>query len=136
MRKGKFLSRAGMSAIWKAGCLFGATGVLAGAFGAHGLKGFFGDDEIAKRKIDNWLTASHYQMVHSAALLATGLRIAGPSTAGILAGLLFAGGITAFSGSIYALVLIDNPKYKKILGPITPLGGLLFVAGWTCLAFV
>ena len=76
------------------------------------------------------MTASHYQLIHSGALLAASLKGAS------LGGSFMIAGILGFSGSIYGLVLIQNPSVRKVLGPITPLGGLCLIAGWTCLAFL
>lgn len=73
-------------------------------------------------------------MVHSLALLYTlSLPKAGPVVAASYA---FATGITLFSGSIYGLCLTkpDN-SVRKILGPVTPLGGLSMIAGWLLLAY-
>ena len=50
-----------------------------------------------------------------------------------LAAGLFTTGMTMFSGSIYLLVL--DPARFKFLGPVTPLGGLCLIGGWTALAF-
>jgi uncharacterized membrane protein YgdD (TMEM256/DUF423 family) len=46
---------------------------------------------------------------------------------------LFAAGMLGFSGSIYLLVL--DPQRFKLLGPVTPLGGLCLIGGWVALAF-
>lgn len=50
-----------------------------------------------------------------------------------LAAGLFTAGMTMFSGSIYALIL--DPVHFKVLGPVTPLGGLCLIGGWIALAF-
>jgi len=73
-----------------------------------------------------WDTASHYHLIHSLALLyAASARPDTPVPAA-----LFAGGITLFSGSLYALVLSGERR----LGAITPIGGVLMAAGWLALA--
>jgi len=102
----------------------GASGVVLGAFGAHGLEARVGPDRLA-----SWNTAVDYHLLHAVALLAlalfhaaTGRRISGPAA-------LFTAGVVLFSGSIYALVL-GGPGW---LGPVTPLGGLSFIAGWLAL---
>ena len=104
--------------------LFGALGVGLGAFGAHGLEARLTPDRLAV-----WTTAVDYHLLHAVALLAlalytraTGAKIRGPATG-------FTLGILLFSGSLYALAL-GGPR---LLGPVTPLGGLCFIAGWLAL---
>jgi uncharacterized membrane protein YgdD (TMEM256/DUF423 family) len=117
--------------------LLGATGVGAGAFGAHALKEF-----LNKRgQTDNWKTAVLYQLFHAAAVLGVaalcengrhgeakdkGLSSVGQQYA--LGGQLMTAGTILFSGSIYFLCLGIGPK--PILGPTTPIGGLLMIGGW------
>jgi uncharacterized membrane protein YgdD (TMEM256/DUF423 family) len=77
-----------------------------------------------------WSTAVQYHALHALALLAFGVwRERSPG--GGLAGFLFLAGIALFSGSLYALAL-GGPSW---LGPVTPLGGLAFLAGWAALGF-
>ena len=104
--------------------LLGATGVALGAFGAHGMT-----DPHAKGLIE---TATHYQFMHTMAALAALIfwRSWGASRARFAPGLFFAGA-AAFSGSLYALAL-GAPTW---VGMVTPLGGLLFMAGWLVLAW-
>ncbi|KAI9298619.1 DUF423-domain-containing protein [Neoconidiobolus thromboides FSU 785] len=111
---------------WRAGCLLGASGVLLGAFGSHGLKKVVNGD---LQKIANWKTASNYQLLHSVVLLIIGVS----SPASALSAKLITGGTLGFSGSIYLLTL--NPVAFKLLGPVTPLGGLSMIAGWVSLLF-
>lgn len=105
-----------------ASSLFGLTGVVLGAFGAHALR----DTLAAHGTASTWETAVHYHLFHAVALLAVGL--ARPPAAPWLrrAGFAWGAGITLFSGSLYLLAL-GGPKW---LGPVTPLGGLGFIAGW------
>ncbi|TVY24015.1 UPF0382 membrane protein [Lachnellula hyalina] len=110
---------------WTIGCIYGATSVTFGAFGAHGLKKHITDPS----KIASWSTAAHYQLIHSGVLLLT-TAVAPKNT--LAAGLLVAG-MTMFSGSIYLLVL--DPQRFKVLGPATPLGGLCLIGGWVAMAF-
>ncbi|KAJ9644546.1 hypothetical protein H2201_000320 [Coniosporium apollinis] len=110
---------------WTLGCLYGATSVAFGAFGAHGLKKRIADPA----KLNNWATAAHYQLVHSGVLLLT----ASVAPKNKVAASLFTIGMTMFSGSIYLLVL--DPQRFKFLGPVTPLGGLCLIGGWAALAF-
>lgn len=108
------------------GAVFMALGVLFGAFGAHALKKILSPDMLVV-----FNTGVEYQFYHALGLLLIGLigfRVESKwlSWAGIF--LVF--GIIIFSGSLYALSVSEI----KILGAITPIGGLAFVAGWICLA--
>ena len=88
-----------------------------GAFAAHALK-------LEGKPLEWWHTATQYQMIHCvAALFAAKLGVR-------RSGWLFVVGIVVFSGSLYAMALTDI----RILGAITPLGGLCFLAGWALLA--
>lgn len=110
-----------------AGAWLAALAVLAGAFGAHGLEG-----SVSATRLATFETAAQYHLMHAVALLLTGLlaRSARRWGRGLrLAAGLFALGLVCFAGSLYALVLLDQPA----LGMITPLGGLAFVAGWIAL---
>lgn len=107
----------------------GAAGMLLsvalGAFGAHALKRHLSADMLVVFE-----TGVRYQAYHSLALFAVAwLASRAPSRAAGAAGLCFAVGIALFSGSLYALSLTGMRR----LGMITPLGGLLFIAGWTIL---
>ena len=97
----------------------GALAVAAGAFGAHALKALLAPDMLAVFE-----TGARYQMYHALAMAIAAL--AGTRFAPAL----FLGGIVLFSGSLYALALSGI----GILGAITPVGGVLFLAGWVCLA--
>lgn len=109
------------------GSLFGALGVAAGAFGAHGLRA-----RLTTERLDTFEVAVRYQMYHALALLAAAYAVERwpDSSLPVVAGLLFLAGIVVFSGSLYALVLSGVRR----LGMITPLGGLAMVAGWVLLA--
>jgi uncharacterized membrane protein YgdD (TMEM256/DUF423 family) len=92
-----------------------------GAFGAHLLEDLLTPEELA-----NWDTAVRYQLVHALALIAFGLfgeRTSGKDYPGVL---LFFGSFF-FSASLYALCFGFAPK---LMGPITPLGGLMMIGGW------
>ncbi|KAF1923984.1 DUF423-domain-containing protein [Didymella exigua CBS 183.55] len=114
-----------MPPFWTIGCLYGASSVMLGAFGAHGLKKRIADPS----RIANWGTAAQYQLIHSAVL--TFASVAAPQNT-LAMGLLTAG-MTMFSGSLYLLVL-DPQRFGKVLGPVTPLGGLALIGGWVALA--
>jgi len=99
----------------------GALAVGLGAFGAHGLEAFLAETG----RTATWNTAALYQLVHSVVLVLLALvEKWRPRTWG-----LFFAGIALFSGSLYVLCLTQ----LTLLGAITPVGGLLLVAGWLSL---
>lgn len=108
------------------GCLFLAFAVIFGAFGAHALR-----QQVAEAAIATWQTGVLYQFIHGLGLLFIGsLLLRFPELTGFkVAGILFIVGMLFFSGSLYGLVLTN----WRWLGPITPLGGLCFIAGWVSL---
>ncbi|MEO5754659.1 MAG: DUF423 domain-containing protein [Chthoniobacterales bacterium] len=93
-----------------------------GAFGAHALKNTLQTNDTT----EVWKTAVLYHFVHALALLV----LAALPTVSRAGSSLFVAGIMIFSGSLYLLALTNI----KWLGAVTPLGGLCFLAGWTCLA--
>lgn len=101
--------------------------VAAGAFGAHGLKQVLSADMLAV-----WHTAVTYQALHALGLLVIALLMPrlNPALLG-WAGMALLAGIILFSGSLYALALSG----LRILGAITPLGGVGFLLGWALLAW-
>jgi uncharacterized membrane protein YgdD (TMEM256/DUF423 family) len=108
------------------GALMGFVGVGLGAFGAHALKGRLSPDMLAIFE-----TGVRYQMYHALALLALAAmmtRLEGRAV--VVAGWSFTAGILIFSGSLYALALTG----VTVLGAITPIGGVAFLAGWIALA--
>ncbi len=109
-----------------AGSLYGLLGVLLGAFGAHAMR-----DRLSPEMLRVWETAVQYQFWHALALLVVGLLAARLAGAWLnAAGITFALGVLVFSGSLYALTLTG----VRLLGAVTPFGGLLLIAGWLCLA--
>jgi uncharacterized membrane protein YgdD (TMEM256/DUF423 family) len=105
------------------GAVNAAVAVAAGAFAAHGLK-----DRLSARGLEIFETGARYQMYHALAMILAGVIVArGASTAGWI----FQLGIFVFSGSLYVLALTDI----KILGAVTPFGGLAFLVGWIWLAW-
>ncbi|MDP5210490.1 DUF423 domain-containing protein [Microbulbifer sp. 2205BS26-8] len=106
--------------------LFGASGVALGAFAAHGLR-----DKVAESLLEAFKTGVQYQMVHTLALFGVALLIQsrGERLSLLLSGAFFVAGMVFFSGSLYALTL-GGPRW---LGPVTPLGGVLMIAGWIAL---
>jgi len=105
--------------------IYGAVAVIAGAFGAHGLR-----EILPAEKIASWNTAAQYHLLHSVALLALGVYAATTGRSVALPGTLFAAGVLLFSGSIYALLLAPSQRW---LGPVTPIGGVLMIAAWLTL---
>jgi len=104
-----------------AAAVLGTLSVVAGAFGAHGLR-----DSVTPERLSAWQTAAHYGLVHSVAILALGLFAQATGRPVTLPAALFAAGVVLFSGSIFGLVLWE----LRALGPVTPLGGLCLIAGW------
>jgi uncharacterized membrane protein YgdD (TMEM256/DUF423 family) len=110
------------------GAVFMFIGVGAGAFGAHGLSGYFERFPDLEATFE---TAVRYHLIHGLALfIAAWAAEKWPGTFVNVSGYLFAAGILLFSGSLYLLVLTNT----RWLGAITPLGGVAFLAGWLLLA--
>jgi uncharacterized membrane protein YgdD (TMEM256/DUF423 family) len=101
--------------------------VALGAFGAHGLRG-----RLSPEMMSVFQTGVQYHMSHALAILLVG-AIMGRLSGWLIqtAGWCFVAGIIFFSGSLYLLAVTG----VTILGAITPIGGLLFLAGWASLAF-
>lgn len=107
------------------GALWGFLAVGFGAFGAHGLPA--GTNAQA---LDWWKTAALYHLVHALALVLLGALPYAGGAARDAAGWAFLLGSAIFSGSLYAMTL----GAPRLLGAITPLGGLGMLAGWLLLA--
>lgn len=109
----------------------GALSVILGAFAAHQLKKVL-DAEL----LQTFETAVKYQMYHALALLAVGILYKDFSSKQMVwAGWSFIAGSILFSGSLYLLCFLKHQEMSyKWVGPITPLGGLCFIAGWLFLA--
>lgn len=115
-----------------AASLFGALGVALGAFGAHGLEKITTDEKI----LHGFHTGAQYQLYHALALVGAGILYDKfPVNTMKWAGYSFITGIILFSGSLYLLTFlkIQSSSAVKIVGPITPLGGVCFIAGWALL---
>ena len=111
-----------------AGAFFGLTAVILGAFGAHLLK-----KKLTKEQLQSFETGVKYQMYHAIVLLVLGFNLEELNSKIIYA---FIIGIILFSFSIYGLVISSaNNKKLKFLGPITPLGGLFLIIGWSLLIY-
>jgi uncharacterized membrane protein YgdD (TMEM256/DUF423 family) len=111
---------------WLVTALSGALVVMAGAFGAHALEG-----QLTERLADVFATGVRYQAWHTLAMLAVlAWRASTPLVGQGLTLGLWAVGMGLFSGSLYALALTG----VGTLGMVTPLGGVLLIAGWLALA--
>ena len=101
-----------------------AIAVALGAFGAHGLKAI-----VSSQQLEWWQTATLYWFIHGLGLLLVGILIrlnyATQTTAWLLQI-----GVIIFAGSLYAMTL-GAPRW---FGAITPIGGVLMIAGWLWLA--
>ncbi|KGR92425.1 membrane protein [Ureibacillus massiliensis 4400831 = CIP 108448 = CCUG 49529] len=110
------------------GAIYGFLAVALGAFGAHALKSILDDYGIGI-----WNTAVQYQMFHATAILIIGVlmsaKILGSSKSLKWAAICMNIGIIFFAGSLYVLALSGI----KVLGAITPIGGVFFLIGWVLL---
>lgn len=108
------------------GAGFALLAVMAGAFGAHGLRSMVSD-----RALDVFQTGVTYQMYHALALVLVYLLAGRRLSRRLLewAAGFFLAGIVLFCGSLYLLVLTG----AHWLGPVTPMGGLCFMVGWALL---
>lgn len=108
-----------------AGAVNALLSVAFGAFGAHLLEG-----RVADKYLDTWQTAVQYQMFHAVGLMVIAILMSssllGPLGSLNWAGYLMLAGIVIFSGSLYVLSLTGI----SILGAITPIGGVAFIAAW------
>ena len=113
------------------GTILGGLSVALGAFGAHGLKKIVSPESVA-----TYQTGVQYQMYHALALLLIGV-LAERWTGSFFhyAGFFFLGGIVLFSGSLYLIVSMHamNKPVPLPVNLVTPIGGLLFIAGWILL---
>jgi uncharacterized membrane protein YgdD (TMEM256/DUF423 family) len=112
-----------------AAAIFGALGVVLGAFAAHGLEKITADEKM----LHGFQTGVQYQMYHALALLALGFIFEKfPNRWIKWAGNSFIAGIILFSGSLYLLSFfkVQESNAVKFVGPVTPLGGIFFIAGW------
>ncbi len=109
--------------------IFGLSAVILGAFGAHSLK-----NHLNASNLEIWKTAVDYQFYHTLALLFLSTFSRVKSRLINLASWSFVAGIILFSGSLYLLAAKELLNLNaSFLGPITPIGGLLFILGWIAL---
>lgn len=111
------------------GAISGLISVAAGAFGAHALKA-----RLSPELLQVFETGARYQMMHALLLCLIGVLAGARADAGGLLGTcggLLVAGTVLFSGSLYVLALTG----QRVLGAVTPLGGLCFMAAWALLAY-
>ncbi|KAL5540229.1 hypothetical protein UlMin_044469 [Ulmus minor] len=107
--------------IWhKIAAISGVAAVGLGAYGSHGFK----PKNLTYKEV--WQTASLYHLIHTAALVAAPIT----KRPNIYGGLMTAG-IIAFSGTCYAVALLEDRKYSSM----APFGGFAFMAAWASLLF-
>jgi len=111
--------------------LFGLLAVIAGASGAHSLKAV-----LSPAQLEIWHTGVEYQFYHVFALLFLSTFTRFKNKLISVAYYLFTLGIICFSGSLYLFAFAGklNWNLPMAIGLITPIGGLLFIAGWATLA--
>ena len=109
------------------GAIFALIAVGLGAFGAHGLK-----ERLSPEMLAIWKTGVEYHVYHALGLLAVGLLAIHLPESRLLrgSGWLMTAGVLIFSGSLYALALSG----VRVLGAITPIGGVAFLAAWVLFA--
>jgi uncharacterized membrane protein YgdD (TMEM256/DUF423 family) len=113
------------------GALFGLLAVVFGAFGAHALK-----KKLTPELLHSFETGVKYQMYHAIVLLVLGFNLGFDNALDAAIVNCFIFGTLLFSFSIYALCLSAAKGEKlRFLGPVTPIGGLLLVAGWGLLLY-
>ena len=111
--------------------ILGALAVGLGAFGAHGLKPLITPD-----RLEIYQTGITYHFYHVLAILACLALSPGAKQGAFLhrAAWCFVAGIALFSGSLYLLAcrnVLGLEGWTSILGPLTPIGGVLFILGWS-----
>jgi uncharacterized membrane protein YgdD (TMEM256/DUF423 family) len=111
---------------------FGAVAVMFGAFGAHGLKNLISADQLAI-----WNRGVEYQFYHTFALLFLSTFARFRTKLVDISYFCFTIGIVLFSGSVYLLATREVTQFGfvHIIGPVTPIGGLLLISGWAMLFF-
>lgn len=103
--------------------IMGWTAVALGAFGAHGLRAHL----MVAGRMETWKTAVEYHLIHAVVLL----LIAWVKPAAVWPFRLLLSGVVVFSGSLYVLCWTN----AGWVGTITPVGGIILLAGWASLGF-
>ena len=111
--------------------ILAALTIALGAFGAHGLKELISADSLTTFEV-----GVRYQMYHAISLLLISFATAVTSKTRKWVFLFFIFGIIFFCGSIYLLALKEILPFRvSFMGPVTPIGGILFIIGWLRLAY-
>lgn len=108
--------------------LLGALSIMQGALGAHLL-----ETKLSPSSLDTWELGVTYQMYHALFLIGISHFLRNQYSPHLKwSGYSAIGGVLLFSGSLYCLAFkhIFAPSTLKIIGPLTPIGGLLFIAAW------
>jgi uncharacterized membrane protein YgdD (TMEM256/DUF423 family) len=112
--------------ILSTGAILGMIAIILGAFGAHALK-----KVLSIEQLSTFETGVRYQMYHALFLLFFGLMKDIPQKTKKAIYFLVLFGVILFSGSIYLLATNDLTTFDfKIIGFVTPIGGLLLILGW------
>ncbi|MBK8516431.1 MAG: DUF423 domain-containing protein [Saprospiraceae bacterium] len=121
-----------MNKYLKISAIVGALSVGIGAFGAHGLKPF-----LDANQLETFKTGIFYQFIHVIVMFSIALNIKSYQNMA-RSFYLFLVGIIFFSGSLYILSTkhLYGGTIWNFVGPITPIGGIFFIAGWLNLLFV
>jgi len=117
----------------KSSAILAGIAIALGALGAHALKKIVPPENIAIYE-----TGVRYQFYHAIAIALAAILYKEYTNKLIMAAAqLFMLGILFFSGSLYILTFKENISalLLKFIGPLTPIGGILFMAGWLCLFF-
>ncbi len=110
----------------KAAAVLGMIAIILGAFGAHALKKVLSIDQLA-----TFETGVRYQMYHALFLLLVGQLDMLSQKASKVIYYLVLSGVVLFSGSIYLLATNSLTSFDfKIIGFVTPIGGLLLIIAW------
>ena len=113
------------------GASYGLISVILGAFGAHALKKVISVDKLA-----SFETGVKYQMYSALFLLIVGYILKFETPAEKWISILMIAGTFIFSVTIYLLAFSEVAAIpSKIIGPITPLGGLLMIISWGMLIY-
>ncbi|HYG53520.1 MAG TPA: DUF423 domain-containing protein [Flavobacteriales bacterium] len=127
--------------LFQAACYLIAFGIILGAFAAHGLKDAFKIHSVqdAAYKLDVFEKGVKYHLFHAFALMVLAFWASGFDPKRLrLAVIFMLLGIVLFSGSLYFLSTVDLTgltSIKPAIGPVTPAGGLCFIASWLMLAY-
>jgi uncharacterized membrane protein YgdD (TMEM256/DUF423 family) len=120
---------------WIGGVILIVLSIILGAMGAHALKEVY---KLSPEQLSSFETGVRYQIYHGIAFLAMPLIYSKLQVSGRGVFFLLLFGVILFSGSIYGLTagnICHTESFKKILGPITPIGGVLMIIGWVICLF-